>query len=241
MFWEANGYLAVPNALSPDQLARVRAAADRAEAKWRGDPKLPGNRGPALEQVLGPIEYEDELLALLEHPVTFPIVRELLGEDVSMVDNDLFITPVRQTTHANWHHDEWLPGVHHPGSTMMVKVFFLLSDVPSDGGGTAVVPGSYRFPVDMKMPTVDDPKKMPGMVRLAFPAGTAYLFHGHTYHAALNNESDVVRKVLIYNYGHFYMKPWQGYEPSEKVRAKATTPVMKQLLHLGTNYGQRLS
>lgn len=240
-FWDANGYLAIPNALSPDELKTVRAAADRAEAKWRADKSLPGNRGPNLEQVLAPIEYEDALLALLVHPKTFPVAREILGEDISMVDNDLFMTPVRQQTHANWHFDECLPGVLHPGSVMMVKVFFLLTDVPPGGGGTAILPGSFRNPSDAKMPRPDDPKNLPGAVRMEHPAGTAYLFHGHTYHAALNNETDVVRKVLIYNYGHSYMKPWQGYEPSPKLQAKANTPELKQLLHIGYSYGRSLA
>jgi hypothetical protein len=38
LFFEANGYLALPGALSAEELARVRAAADRAEATWRADP-----------------------------------------------------------------------------------------------------------------------------------------------------------------------------------------------------------
>ena len=63
---------------------------------------------------------------------------------------------------------------------------------------------------------------------MAYPAGTAWLFDGRTYHAALHNDSDEIRRVLIYNYGHFWMKIWQGYEPSEALKAKAKTPVMQQ-------------
>ena len=37
IFFETNGYLVFPSALTPDHLARVRAAADRAEAVWRTD------------------------------------------------------------------------------------------------------------------------------------------------------------------------------------------------------------
>jgi ectoine hydroxylase-related dioxygenase (phytanoyl-CoA dioxygenase family) len=60
---------------------------------------------------------------------------------------------------------------------------------------------------------------MPGHVKMAFPAGTAWLFNGRTYHVALHNESDEPRRVLIYDYGHFSMKCWQGYEPSPSLRA----------------------
>src|SRR5437773_2272702 len=89
--FEADGFLVIPQALSEKELIEVRAAADRAEAKWREDPSLPGQRSEVLQQVLGPIEYDDRLLELLWHPKVFPIVRGLLGSDVSMIDNDYFI------------------------------------------------------------------------------------------------------------------------------------------------------
>src|SRR6266542_346173 len=190
IFFETNGYLVIPDALDAAELARVRAAADRAEAVWRADPSRLGQRNPNLEQVQAPIEYDDVFLDLLAHPKVFPIVREILGDDVSMIDNDYFISPPRTGTHAHWHHDVGMAGVSHPRSVLMVKVFYLLTDVSTEGGGTAILPGS--------------------------------------------------RRILIYNYGHFWMKIWQGYEPSEALKAKATTPVMKQLLGIGDAYGTAL-
>lgn len=245
VLFESNGFLTIPDALSPEELARVRAAADRAEATWRADLSLPGARSETLDQVLGPIEYEPELLQLLWHPATFPIVREVLGEDVMMIDNDFFITPPNTPrTHVGWHHDVGLPGVYHPRSILMAKVFFLLTDVDENSGGTAMIPGSHRFESDFRFPTVEDPKQMPGMVQMTGKAGTAYLFNGRVYHCAVNNESDRPRRVLIYNYGHFWMKMWSGYEPSQRLLAQARAsgdPVQMQLLGIGDAYGQRLS
>lgn len=239
--YEANGFLVIPDALSPEALATVREAALRAEAVWRNDPTRPGGRGKNLEQVQAPIEYDDVLLNLLAHPVVFPIVREILGDDVSMIDNDYFITPPHSASHAHWHHDVGLTGVYHPRSTMMAKVFYMLSDVPEGGGGTAMIPGSHRFPQEFVLPKVENPDEMPGHVCMTHPAGTAYVFNGRVYHAALNNRTDQPRRVLIYNYGHFWMKPWSGYEPSEAVKAKAKTRVMRQLLGIGDAYGTSLA
>lgn len=243
--FEANGFLVVPDALSPEELERVRAAADRAEARWRADPSLPGGRGAALDQLQTPIEYDEALLELLWHPKVFPLVREAVGEDVMMIDNDFFITSPRTLrTHAHWHHDVGMAGIHHPLSTMMVKVFFLLTDVNEDSGGTAMIPGSHRFPSDFAFPHPEDPKDMPDAIQMRGKAGTAYMFNGRVYHAAVNNESDHPRKVLIYNYGHFWMKTWSGYEPSGRLLQEAQAsgdPVRKQLLGIGDAYGQRLS
>lgn len=240
LFFETNGYLVLPGALSGEELIRVRAAADQAEARWRADPARLGLRTPRLEQVQAPIEYDDLFLDLMEHPRVFPIVREILGEDVSMIDNDLFLTPPQAETHAHWHHDVGMPGVYHPRSVLMVKVFWLLSDVAPEGGPTAVLPGSHRYPLGFSLPRPENPAEMPGHARMAFPAGTAWLFNGRTYHAALHNQSDTTRRVLIYNYGHFWMKVWPGYEPSERLLAAAETDVRRQLLGIGEAYTQRL-
>ncbi|HZO90893.1 MAG TPA: phytanoyl-CoA dioxygenase family protein [Chthonomonadaceae bacterium] len=123
-----------------------------------------------------------------------------------MIDNDYYISPPQTSSHALWHHDVGQAGVYHPRSTLMVKVFYLLSDVPPDGGGTALLPGSHRYPLDFRYPRVENPDEMPGHVRMSHPAGTAYLFNRRIYHAALNNRTNETRRVLIYNYGHFWMK-----------------------------------
>lgn len=238
--WESRGFLVVPEALDADELAQIREAAASAEARWRRDPALAGARGENLEQVQAPIEYDDRLLALLWHPKTFPLVREALGGRAAMIDNDFFITPPHAPqTHADWHHDVGMAGVYHPRSTLMVKVFFLMSDVGEGAGGTAMIPGSHRFPNEWQFPRVDDPRAMPGAIQMLGKAGTAYIFNGRIFHCAVRNESDQARRVLIYNYGHPWMRFWPGYEPSERLLdiARASgDPAQKELLGLTPCY-----
>jgi phytanoyl-CoA hydroxylase len=236
LFAEANGYLVVPNALTEAELARIRDAADRAEAMWRSNESLPGWRRPNIDQVQSIIEYGDELLELAAHPAIFPIVRDLLGADVTLLFSDYFITPPRVPSQVHWHRDARILGPYQPRSRMFAKAFVLLSDVSPEGGGTAVVPGTHKFEEDWEFPAVDDPTDMPGHVKMAFPAGTIWFMHGRTYHAALPNLSDQPRRVLIYSYGHLWMKPWQGYEPSPRVQSKADSAIMRQLLHIGDPY-----
>jgi len=236
LFFETNGYLVILDALSAEELAMVREAANRAERAWRSDPDRLGLRKENLQQVQAPIEYDDVLFDLLEHSRTFPLIREILGNDVSMIDNDYFISPPHSKSHAGWHHDVGMPGVYHPRSVMMVKLFFLLEDVAENGGCTLFLPGSHRYPLDFPLPRVQQPTDMPGHVKMSHPAGTAYFFNGRCYHAATDNDSDTPRRVLIYNYGHHWMKIWPGYEPSAELLAKAQTPVRRQLLGMGPAY-----
>ena len=85
-----------------------------------------------------------------------------------MIENDYFISPPRTGSHAHWHHDVGMPGVYHPRSVMMVKLFFLLEDVTVDGGCTLFLPGSHRFPMDFPLPKVENPADMPEHVRWPF-------------------------------------------------------------------------
>jgi phytanoyl-CoA hydroxylase len=236
LFVESNGYLVVEGALSPDELEGLRSAADRAEAAWRADTSLPGWRRENIEQVQSIIEYGGEFIELAAHAKIFPIVRDMLGDDVTLLFSDYFITPPRTPSQIHWHRDARILGPYHPRSRMFAKAFVLLSDVSPDGGGTAVIPGTHKYDDDWTFPEVENPIEMPGHVRMAFPAGTIWFMHGRTYHAALSNDSDATRRVLIYSYGHLWMKPWQGYEPSAAVKAKANTAMLRQLMHVGDPY-----
>jgi ectoine hydroxylase len=236
-FFEEEGYLVIPNALTPEELARARRAADAAEARWRADPSLPGVRRPDLEQVRAIMEYDPVLAGLLEHPRVFPMIQELLGPAVMMLDHDYFITPPGAEIPFGWHFDLDMPAVDHANSRLMVKVFYVLDDIPEDGGATLMLPHSHRTPRGTEMPNTEIPEDLPGAVKMALPAGSAYLMHGRTYHSAGNNRSGVVRRLLIYTYGHKWMRMWEEYRPSEALAARAETPLRRQLLGLSDPYG----
>jgi ectoine hydroxylase-related dioxygenase (phytanoyl-CoA dioxygenase family) len=235
-FFDEEGYLVIPNALTPEELARARRAAGAAEALWRADPALPGVRRPDLEQVLGIMEYDPVLFELLEHPRLFSVVRDLVGPSVMMLDHDYFITPPGAEIPNGWHFDFDMPAVDHPNSRLMVKVFYVLEDVPPDGGATLVLPRSHRTPLGTAMPNSEVPEDLPGAVQMALPAGSAYLITGRTYHSAGNNRSNAVRRLLIYTYGHKWMRMWDEYRPSPALAARAETPMRRQLLGLTDPY-----
>jgi ectoine hydroxylase-related dioxygenase (phytanoyl-CoA dioxygenase family) len=239
LFFETNGYLVIENALEPHEVRALRAAAKRAEDQWRKDVTRLGWRREDSEQLQSIIEYGDEFVELASHPKIVPIVRDGLGDDLALLFSDYFITPADARSPIHWHRDARILGPYHPRSRMFVKAFVLLSDVTPEGGPTALVPGTHRLDDDWQFPTVDDPRDMPGQVRMAYPAGTIYFTHGRIYHSAMPNASDTPRRVLAYGYGHSWMKPWQGYEPSAEVQARATTNLTRQLFHLGDAYRYR--
>lgn len=238
-FFESQGYLVVEGALAAGELATLRRAADAAEAAWRADPSRPGTRIPEFLEIEGIMEYHPALFDLALHPRIFPRVREVVGPDVSIVDHGYYITPPGGRIDGTaWHTDvrTRARGVYHPRSVMMVRAMFALEDVAADGGATLVLPGSHRWRDDFPVPTVELPEAMPGAVSLHCRAGTAYFFNGALWHAPSNNRSAATRRVLLYNYGHKWMRIWKGHEPSPALAARATTPLRRQLLGLTPPY-----
>lgn len=239
LFFESRGYLMVEDALTDDELAALDRACDAAEERFRADPSRPGCRIPEFLEIEAILEYDPVFLDLLEHPRVFPLIREVLGTDVALVDHGYYVTPPGGRLDGDaWHRDVRTPGVYHPRSTVMVRVMYALEDIAEDGGATLVLPGSHRFTDEVEVPRVERPEDMPGHVRLACRRGAAYFFNGNLLHAPSHNRGAATRRVVLFNYGHKWMRMWKGHEPSPELAARATTPMRRQLLGLaGAYYG----
>jgi ectoine hydroxylase-related dioxygenase (phytanoyl-CoA dioxygenase family) len=237
--FDADGYLVIPDALDAAELAAARAAADEAEARWRADPGLPGTRIPEFLEIAAIMEYHPVLFDLVEHPRVFPLIRELLGTGIGLIDHAYYITPPGGLIDGTaWHTDvrTRVQGVHHAGSTMMIRAMYALTDIAEDGGATLILPGTHRQPDETPIPAVSTPEEMPGAIPIVCKAGTAYFFNGNVLHAPSNNRSAVTRRVLLYNYGHKWMRMWHEHEPSPRLAAAARTPMRRQLLGLTPPY-----
>lgn len=238
LFWETQGYLMLGPVLGAEELAEVRRAADAAEERWRRRPELPGCRIPEFEEIEGILEYHPRFLDLLEHPRILPVMREVVGPDLALIDHAYYLTPPGGVVRGSaWHTDvKRIHGVEHSRSVLMVRVMITLEDIAEDGGATLVLPGSHRDPPEVAIPAVERPEEMPESRALACPAGSAYLFHGNLRHCPGNNRSGTTRRAILFNFGHRWMRMWKGHEPSEWLAGQAVTPIRRQLLGLARAY-----
>lgn len=239
--FDRDGYLILEQALNAVEIEALREAADRAEERWMADPSRGGSDEPYLRRVEPLLEYGDEFLDLLDHPSYFPILLEVLGNGLAILDTAYFVTPPGQGwgSTSDWHIDEALTGLRGAPIPLMAKVSIPLDDVLDlDDGPTSVLPGSHLRSYEENLPTPDDPRSMKGMVPVLVRAGDILMFHGRIHHAAMPNVGSRPRRVLHYNYGHIWMKPWPGHEPSDRVQRAATTDVRKQLLHVSDHHYQ---
>lgn len=239
--FDRDGYLVLRDVFALDEIDALRKAGERAERRWLDDPQRIGSDRPYLRRVEPLIEYDDAFLQLLDHDAFFPVLSELLGSSIAMIDTSYFITPPGQGwgDTSDWHIDEALTGPMGAPIPLMVKVSVPLDGIRDvDDGPTAVVPGSHLTSYNDHRPSPDDPRDMPEKVPILMSSGDALVFHGRVYHAAMPNVGDRTRRVLQYNYGHIWMKPWPGYEPSDRLRGRARNAVQRQLLHVSEHHYQ---
>ena len=111
-------------------------------------------------------------------------------------------------------------------------MFYFLDDQDEDMGCFALVPGTHRNP---DRPPPDQYvnatlEHMPGMVKIALPAGSAVLWNALLWHAGLANVSNNDRRTVMYAYTQFFIKNWESSSPSSEIVAWADTPQKRQLM-----------
>lgn len=189
-----------------------------------------------MDRVEPLLEYDDSFVPLISDSRFFSLLCDILGSGIALLDSAYFISPPTGTwgDTSDWHIDEGLMGPSGAPIPLMVKVSIpLVSILSIKDGATAVIPGSHRRSFDENLPNPDgDPADMPGLIPIEVAAGDLYIFHGRIHHAAMPNRGTQTRRMLQLNYGHIWMKPWPGHEPSERVKRLANTPELRQLLHV---------
>ncbi len=109
-----DGYVSLPGAIPADLLARLRAMADRLEAKALDQHAHGDNQGkaavfdtadgPVCERIDKLLEWSpDEVLDLLSSPALMAVARELCGEGAVPIEMDLLYKRQHPNGYVIWH------------------------------------------------------------------------------------------------------------------------------------------
>jgi ectoine hydroxylase len=230
--FERDGYLAIPAALSPDEVARLGDAVDRV---WWAHRHVPAVRGAEALHLLAFLGWEEAFLELLDHPVTLPIVVDLLGWNIFMYHCHLDVHPPEpEETEPRWmwHQDGGRQNLEletEPRPRMSVKVAYFLSDCGEPGRGNfRVLPGSHRR---NKLPRPEeggtaDPA---GAVPVLAGAGDAVVFDRRLWHMRDRNRSTLTRRALFTAYTYRWVRPRDELHVRPELFG-VLTPVRAQLL-----------
>jgi ectoine hydroxylase-related dioxygenase (phytanoyl-CoA dioxygenase family) len=210
--FDAQGFLTVPGALAPPEVAALTAAADAAVARradLRGDTYTNTNGGRVARR--SEVAQDPAFRRLVALSPTVPLVVQLLSPNIHLHTAaviykrpevaDGVLEHVR-----GWHRDIGMTeDVGHAGAIRAgIKVGYCLTDFGRPRSGfTLFAAGSHllRRPLPLRPGAVDPD----GVVELRLAAGDAFLFENRLFHTAAANLSDRTSKVVIFGYSYRWM------------------------------------
>lgn len=228
-FFEANGYLVIPNAIDEPTRSQLIDIVDRVDARERTDE----NRGRLLS-VTDIVREDDALVDLIDWPTTFPKVWGVLGWNIYLYHSHLDVTPPdnadSQQWSVAWHQDSMRVNDEiesTPRPRLSLKVGFYLTDVSKpDRGNTLIVPGSHlQDSIDCPQDGRSNPD---GAEPLCVTAGSAVLLDRRIWHSRSANRSPHARKVIWYGYSYRWLRPKDEMTVSHLY--SRLTPIQRQIL-----------
>ncbi len=207
--YDAQGFVIIPNVLSPAQVDALRSAlAPYIDGGKSGRNDFEGFRTNRVYAMLA----KSPLFAdLAIHPLALAFAVAELGP-TCLLSACLAINLHPDETVQPWHFDD--AGGPRPRKATGVSCFWALDDTTELNGATEVIPGSHLWgevaiegaigPESFSDPTLRDGKGDPGArsdaVRLVMPAGSLAIAKGTLVHRGGANRSDRPRLIITPQY-----------------------------------------
>lgn len=212
-FYDQNGYLMIENAVSPDQLAKLRAiTANLIEASRNVTAsndvydldKGHSAEAPRLTRIKVSHKQDPYFWHVLRNSVMTEVLNDLLGPDTTLLTSKLNTKAPGGGAAVEWHQD-W---AFYPHTNDDLLVFgLMLEDVDADNGPLMVVPGTHKGPllshhmngvfagaIDPDDPLFEKDK----IVTLTGKAGSMTIHHARILHGSAPNVSNRPRFILFY-------------------------------------------
>lgn len=231
--FETQGFIHINGAIPADMLQRISkafdAASDRYYGQWRQEVKN-GVGEARFFDIPNILDQDPVFVDLVDLSTIFELLVDIVGQDIQLNHTHARLFYPGPTFTPPWHSDiGHVLGVDHAHtSNFLVKIHFFVEDLRPDQGCLAFIPGSHRYPAKHPKPVIADIEKSSAAIKVVPKAGDAVIFNTHLLHMALDNQSSMVRKSIIYAYSHYWMKHYANSVPSDLERF-ANTPQRKQL------------
>ncbi len=212
-FFDENGYLMVEDAVTPEQLARLREItaafidASRAVSESNDVYDLDAGHGPGnprLTRIKIPHKQDPYFWEVLRNSAMTQVLNDLLGPDTTILTSKLNTKAPGGGRAVEWHQD-W---AFYPHTNDDLLAFgLMLEDVDHDNGPLMVIPGTHKGPIlshdangvfagaiDPDDPLFERDKA----VTLTGKAGSMTVHHARILHGSAPNVSDRPRFILFY-------------------------------------------
>ena len=215
--FEERGFVIIPSALTPEQVASVNHTLDE-DLRQSPDAWLGFNQG--LVQTVDLIARTPELDFVIENPPMVGFLQNVLGDDITFEEFDIMIREPtsRPQDFKGWHRD-LIRDYARRMEIGYISVIYYLTDVTETDHCFSIIPETHARLVDLRPEDVE-----PGSeVDCLGSAGTAVVFHGRCIHSGKLKPQSRQRRTL-----HVYY--WSAGNP----RASEWTPIPHRLLERNT-------
>ncbi len=226
--YHENGYLVLPGALDPAELARVQDATAQMLEKAR--PDLPDHT--YKNGVLGRIEYvidkHPAMQALAAHPFILRTTEKLMGPDLFPTWDAMVVKMPGRGVAAPWHRDAATDKV---GDKPIFNVDFYL-DEATEQNCVWVLPGTHKWPREQAEAwikenrrddlTVDDYKATGALPVLMHP-GDVLLHDIQVLHGSPTSHAKTLRRVVYYEFRTAHVEAERGPHTPDYIPLKQTT------------------
>jgi ectoine hydroxylase-related dioxygenase (phytanoyl-CoA dioxygenase family) len=217
--------LVVPAVLGPDEAADLSAAFDSLPMVADYS-EIIGMRAEAAErQLVG----DRRFLGVATSPRLVAGVREILGDDLQLIDYVAMEIGPRSGRHRAWHVD--LPFFTYPTCLTVIAAVYL-EDMVDELGPLYVVPGSHAWE---RVPDAGEASdENGGEIAVRVPAGTGVLFNSQLWHTGTRNTSERPRRALFLHYAHYWMKRMDEFHqgPLPETVTRSDDPLVRQVFGL---------
>ena len=225
-FYQANGYLAVENVLTRQQLEEAHRVIDEFVEKSRAvtahnevydlEPAHTPER-PLVRRIKSPTKWHPYFDSLMRSDAILDIIEPLIGPyGVRFQGDKLNMKPAMDGSPVEWHQDfAFYPHTNDD----LLAVGVALDDCTLENGCLLALPGSHKWPIldhhqdgffvgaiTPSREIVDLTKAAP----LEVKAGSITIHHACTFHGSASNRSPRPRRLLLYQYAAVDAWPLAG-------------------------------
>jgi phytanoyl-CoA hydroxylase len=235
-YYGENGYLVIPDALSPAELEELRAEAlsiCKGECgEVRGfEPTVPGESDEEVQRRYLCIHFPHKISAVMKKYLATPkmveVLTEVVGPNVKCMQSMLFIKATGKPGQA-WHQDEdFIP----TRDRSLIGGWIAMDDATIENGCLWLIPGSHKpgllWPMeqqdDSRFDCTDESTGFPYSDKDAIPvevkAGTIVFFNGYLLHRSFPNRAQAgFRRVLVNHYmSAESLLPWRQPKEGEQM------------------------
>lgn len=231
-FYHENGYLAVENVLSQDEITELRQVTDDFVAQSAAFTEHtdvfdlePGHTptAPRLRRLKNPVRQHAIYDRMLRHPKILDIVADLIGPGIRTNGDKLNMKSPEFGSPVEWHQD-WAFYPHTNDDLLAVGV--CMDDMMLLNGCLLVIPGSHKGPIlshheegHFVGAVSEDVPDADKAVPLEVKAGGITIHHARALHASALNKSAHPRRLLLFQYCAVDAWPLSGAGDWDKFNA----------------------